>query len=199
MGTFTDSRDGTVYKTVKIGNQVWMAENLAYEIEGSKCYGEGDKVDVGNKFKDLSDAEIQANCKKYGRLYDWETAIKACPPGWHLPSKEEWQKLVDFANTNKNANNRANRCLKSKGGWEIGGTDDFGFTALSGGYKTDNEFCKIGEYGRWWSSSECDSLWDSTKNESACAYYCSIKNNGENPYWNQEYKRFLFSVRCIKD
>jgi len=178
MGTFTDLRDGKMYRTVEINGQVWMAQNFDYEEEDSICY------DNNN-----------ANGKKYGRLYTWEMAINVCPEGWHLPSREEWQKLVDFVNTNKNANNAANRCLKSKEGWNIRGTDDFRFTALPGGYRTDSEFCKIGEYGRWWSSSE----YDCTENGFACAYYCSIRNNGENLYWNHEYKRFLFSIRCVQD
>jgi hypothetical protein len=77
-GIFTDPRDGRTYKTVKIGRQTWLAENLNYEAEGSKCY-ENDPD----------------NCAKYSRLYNWETAMKACPKGWHLPTNKEWQTLIN--------------------------------------------------------------------------------------------------------
>ncbi len=74
-----DSRDGKTYKIAKIGNQVWMAENLNYETNGSYC------------LKD--DPE---KCAKYGRLYIWESALNACPVGWHLPTKGEYETLLGY-------------------------------------------------------------------------------------------------------
>jgi uncharacterized protein (TIGR02145 family) len=113
-GTFTDSRDGQTYKTVKIGNQTWMAQNMNYRTEKRSCCYENNPD----------------NCKKYGKLYDWNTANVACPKGWHLPSKGEWTKWITMVGSL-----RAGKTLKSKSGWnESGnGTDDYGFSALPGG------------------------------------------------------------------
>jgi len=83
-GSFTDPRDKKTYKTVKIGKQTWMAENLNYNAKGSKCYD--NKPD---------------NCEKYGRLYDWNEAVKACPKNWHLPTQAEWTELMNFLVSNK--------------------------------------------------------------------------------------------------
>ncbi len=109
FGTFTDSRDGQTYKTVKIGTQTWMAQNLNYQTKrGSWCY------------ENSADS-----CKKYGRLYDWKTAKKACPAGYHLPSNEDWTTLIDYMGGQVTAGKK----LKAKRGWNDNGngTDDYGF------------------------------------------------------------------------
>ena len=78
FGKMVDSRDGQEYKTVKIGNQIWMAENLNYETAHSYCYD-----------------NRMSNCIKYGRLYEWENALTACPVGFHLPTLQEWKALFE--------------------------------------------------------------------------------------------------------
>jgi len=107
-GSFTDPRDKKTYKTVKIGEQVWMAQNLNYHgADGflGLCYGD----EPAKKIKKTD------NCNKYGRLYDWNEAMKACPNGWNLPSDEEWQTLVDFVGGYEVAGKK----LKSKSGWPV--------------------------------------------------------------------------------
>jgi len=138
-GSFVDSRDGKKYKTVKVGDETWMAENLNYDAKGSKCYG-----------------NEESNCQKYGRLYDWKTAKSACPGGWRLPTIQKWQTLVDFVGGDKVAGSR----LKASSGWkdwgEGNGIDAIGFSALPGGV-VRGEFMNGGTYGYWWSSTSEDS------------------------------------------
>jgi uncharacterized protein (TIGR02145 family) len=119
INSLRDSRDGQTYKYVKIGNQVWMAENLNYKIDGSYCY-----------------ESFTQNCEKYGRLYSKLSALHACPEGWHLPSGKEFRTLL----VNVGGEDVAGRMLKSPTGWydyngESGnGIDAFGFNALPAGY-----------------------------------------------------------------
>jgi len=172
--TFTDPRDGKVYRTVKIGGQVWMAENLVYDVLGSKCYENN-----------------SANCVKYGRLYDWNTAMKICPPGWHLPSKEEWDVLVDFSG----GEDIFGKKLKAKSGWNENGngTDDFGFSALPSGLsKSDGSFINVGYYGCWWSSSE-------DKDNACKANYRWLCYEDGVSNWCNEDKSLLLSVRCYQN
>jgi len=163
--TFTDPRDGYVYKTVKIGNQVWMAENLAYNAEGSKCYE-----------------------KKYGRLYDWETAMKVSPPNWHLPSVEEWQVLVNFAG----GQNVAGKKLKAKSSRDKdgNGTDDFGFAALLGGYRfSGGDFYSLGDQSIWWTASE--------KNADTACGWGILSNKLTCRYFNDKF--VMYNVRCLQN
>jgi uncharacterized protein (TIGR02145 family) len=169
-GSFIDSRDGKKYKTIEIGTQTWMAENLNYNTKGSKC--------CSNK---------SANCNKYGRLYNWETAMKVCPKGWHLPNNEEWYVLKVFIG------DEAGTKLKTISGWNIDddyipGTDDYGFSALPGGEGySDGSFNDGGYHGSWWSATESNKV----------AYHhdiiCCKKNIGYG-FCNKD---LLKSVRCV--
>ncbi len=178
---FTDPRDGKKYRTVKIGDQVWMAENLNFKSPESKCYDDD-----------------PANGKKYGRLYTWDEAMKVCPQGWHLPSYEEWDTLIDFAGGWEVAGKK----LKAKSGWEAdedeengNGTDRYGFSALPGGSNCDpseDVFLGVGEEGYWWSASEVE---DNADN----AHYRYMLYNHEGAGLENDDKSSLFSVRCVKD
>jgi uncharacterized protein (TIGR02145 family) len=125
-GSVTDG-SGQIYKTVVIGTQTWMAKNLNYNVTGSLCYGKGCIYDFSNNGSGctitLSDAEIQANCEKYGRLYNYSAAMSlpskcnrsstndadctietphqgVCPSGWHIPSDAEWTTLINYVVSN---------------------------------------------------------------------------------------------------
>jgi uncharacterized protein (TIGR02145 family) len=195
-GTFKDSRDGKTYKTVKVGSQTWFAENLNFAANGSKCYGEGgvvadefDEEGAPINTRKLSNAEVQANCTKYGRLYDWETAKKACPAGFHLPSDDEWKALVNYAGGEE----KAGKKLKSKAGWNDAGngTDDYGWSALPGGDgDPDGGFGSAGNYGNWWNATEY---------EANGAWIRIMDYYGELVDRNYGNKAFLFSVRCVQN
>jgi uncharacterized protein (TIGR02145 family) len=142
-GTFTDSRDGHVYKTVKIGNQTWMAENLAYLPKVCKH-----KEDCGYWVYDYEGKKIQeaieTRCyKTYGVLYSTLDTKNICPAGWHLPSKDEWFTLLN----NLGGIDAAGIKLKSASGWSnstIGSTNESGFNALPGGMRY---YYNNGNYG----------------------------------------------------
>ncbi|MDR0517226.1 MAG: fibrobacter succinogenes major paralogous domain-containing protein [Fibromonadaceae bacterium] len=182
-GTIT-MHGSQAYKTVKIGSQTWMAENLSYNAEGSKCY-----------------ENEHANCEKYGRLYNWETAKKVCPSGWHLPSNEEWDKLYRFVDGTSGTESpykseTAGKYLKSREGWKdnegkSGNGLDVGFSALPGGYgSSGSDFYNVGSYGNWWSYSEGNSY---------DAYYRDIYYSNEYASWYNYGKDYLRSVRCLQD
>ena len=206
--SIVDSRDGQTYKTVKIGNQVWMAENLNYAdsvktpslIGKSWCY-----------------ANKAENCAVTGRLYTWTAAIDSvklatdadnpqdcgsgkectlpdtvqgiCPPGWHLPEKKEWETLL----TKVGGEATALKVLKSQTGWfrQGNGSDDVGFSALPAGDRIDNgNFFDIGKLAGFWSASETDYNYAKALDLGYCSNYAALGY----------YKKSLgFSVRCLKD
>ena len=111
-GTFTDARDGQVYKYTTIGNRVWMAENLKYD-DGSVC--------------------AEKTCSSKGRIYGMQNALLACPDGWHLPSRDEWKKLFNDVGGSDSAGYRLKATegwTPLNPGWASNGTDDCGFTLL---------------------------------------------------------------------
>jgi len=163
---FTDPRDSKKYRIVKIGNQTWLADNLNWDGAG---------VTYENK---------KTHGQKYGRLYKWEEALKVAPPGWHLPTNEEWQQLIDFAGGAENAAT----ALKSE---EWDGDDRLGFSAfLVGCRNIDGGFFDVGKNGYWWSATEKDIEF---------AYGYRMGNNNAEVYRTIRYKNYSFSVRLIQD
>src|SRR5574344_921488 len=101
-GTFTDARDGNQYNWVKIGDQIWMAENLAY-LPSVNMVADGSEDAAGSYYyvygydgTNVADAKATANYTTYGVLYNWTAALTACPTGWHLPTDAEWTTLITF-------------------------------------------------------------------------------------------------------
>jgi uncharacterized protein (TIGR02145 family) len=169
-GTFTDPRDGKVYRIKMMpGGKIWMVENLAYNAKDSKCYDDDEN-----------------NCQKFGRLYDWGTAMNVAPQGWHLPTKTEWDVLMMAVGCSLTAGT----ILKSKSSWN--GTDNFDFSALPGGYcNSKGEYNHINSYGYWWSAND-----NNTTTSSAHYYYM---DSSETIYSRSGTKSNWYSVRCVKD
>lgn len=179
-GTLTDERDGQTYKTVKIGTQTWMAENLNYaylqptaELDSSSfCY-----------------RDSASYCEKYGRLYSWDVAINICPDGWHLPDTTEWNTL--FAAVG--GSSTAGKMLKSTSGWKNSGngTDAYSFAVLPAGY---------GDNGKTYDFEGSDAdFWSSTEDDSGSAYDVLMNYYDDVAYLFNLRKRQAFSVRCVKD
>ncbi len=210
-GEFKDSRDGKVYKWVKIGTQVWMAQNLAYTGSGIR------HITDNNDWQNNSDCDGWCYYKNdenygntYGVLYQWEAAKTACPSGWHLPSDDEWKQLEDYLIENGYSydgvigHSHIGKSLAADNGWFASnqegavGNSDFpeirnktGFSALPGGDRHDfGEFWYLGYDGYWWSSS-------ARKSYDA---YCRIMDydSGELSR-SSDYRLKGFSVRCVKD
>jgi uncharacterized protein (TIGR02145 family) len=196
----TDARNNKTYRTVMIGSQRWMAQNLNIDpteiedwkgVANSWCY-----------------EDKPAYCDNYGRLYDWATTMERaetynevlavpsasrnyqgiCPSGWHVPNDNEWNALATAVGGQGTAGTK----LKVTSGWtqDANGTDEYGFSALPGGYRSGSEFSFAGAYGFWWSSSEVNGgeahRWVMPNDYEYLAREEGIKSDGR-------------SVRCIQD
>ncbi len=142
-GTFIDSRDQQVYDWVKIGTQTWMTENLAYKLD-SGCW-----VFDNN----------ESNAKVYGYLYTWEFAQTIAPKGWHLPSQDEWQTLVDYLGGADEAYDKLLESGVTHWFSPNSGNNESKFTALPSGYfdQRDNSFNYLGHLTMFHSSTESSS------------------------------------------
>ena len=209
---FTDPRDGNVYKIITIGDQVWMAENLAY-LPSVNMVADGSVDAAGSYYyvygydgTNVADAKATDNYATYGVLYNWTAAMDGeassttnpsgiqgvCPAGWHLPSDAEWTELTDYLGGTSVAGGK----LKETGTthWaspNTGATNETGFTALPGGYRYfSGSFLDFGYSGYWWSATEYDAsdAWDRAM----------LYNYGDvGSYYDN--KEVGFSVRCVRD
>jgi len=188
-GTFSDPRDGQTYKWVKIGNQIWMAENMRFKTEsGSWCWENDEK-----------------NCETKGRLYSWEAAKRATPQGWHLPSDEEWKELemalgltkdqADQEGFRRDADDLLAGKVKRIDAWPdwnerkpIVITNESGFSAIPTGHYANDEYSHEG-YAGWWTSTEDEDL--------AWLRVVGFFDNSIARWKNK--KVFAFAVRFVKN
>jgi uncharacterized protein (TIGR02145 family) len=197
LNGFVKDIDGNSYKTIKIGDQVWMAQNLrtsrlndgtpiplvtdntqwSTSTTAARCYYANDSV----KYKYL-----------YGAMYNYYAVStdKLCPAGWHVPANAEWEELADFLGGLSVAGGK----MKVTGTehWSspnTGATNESGFSALGGGDRPEN-FLQIGDYGVWWSA---------TNKDDSQAYYYDANYNITNLETSYLQKSIGFNVRCIKD
>ncbi len=181
--TFTDTRDDQTYRSIKIGSQVWMAENLRYHY--SPYYSPNEVI-----------------CCEYGRMYT-SGKNKYCPEDWHIPSADEWQVLIEYLGGKEVAGGK----LKESGNnhWKepnIGSTNSSGFTALPAGYANNEEGLKR--------RTKTAQFWSSTKNPSEeniygnSYYYISLSYNSakvstQYSFDDVDEQYEVRSTRCIKD
>ena len=176
-GTMKDSRDGQTYKTIRLANQIWMQENLNYVADSSIEYTGRNAIENS------------------GRLYNHSAAMNACPPGWRLPSSDEWKTLLSYRDSSKASTDRLS--LKSSDGWfgvmSTYSDDDFDFTAIPAGTCRDYSLidegilCSdAGSHTAFWTGTV-----DPVKEEYECAatdwigYGCDSKS--------------YISIRCVKE
>ena len=181
-GGINISYEGQIYNTLQVGDQCWLRENMNVATENSVYYNN----DPGNG-------------PTYGRLYNYEDAMTACPPGWHLPTYEEWCTLVMHADASASCTEAAEVGtdagfkLKSGGGWnnEHHGSDQFGFKARPGGFK--------GAAGNFSNLGKTAAFWSATETTDGQVFSWSMTDETTRVMNNKTPKADLLSVRCIRD
>ncbi|MDD2290124.1 MAG: FISUMP domain-containing protein [Bacteroidales bacterium] len=192
--TFTDSRDGNVYKTVTIGEQTWMAENLAYL---PSVVGPGTESNETAYYyvydydgTDITAANATEYYHTYGVLYNWPAAMTACPEGWHLPGVEEWDILINYLGGNEIAHGKMQEVGTAH--WttpDAKATNSSGFTGLPGGRYSFGYFSQLGREGNWWSSNEYGTT-------NAMRFYMHNIIRVDNIRFNRNYG---VNVRCLQN
>jgi uncharacterized protein (TIGR02145 family) len=197
-GSATDI-EGNVFKTVKIGNQVWMAENLKVTH-----FRNGDSIPQVTDDSQWYDLLSSAYCdydndsskvEVYGRLYNWYAVNdrrRLAPQGWHIPSNAEWQTLINYLGGDEVAGGK----IKETGTeyWtapNTGATNESGFTALPGGFRD--------AYGNFNSMGGSAWFWTATESSDNAAWYWMLSNSQANAVNDPYSKRSAYAVRCIKD
>ncbi len=222
---FTDSRDGQSYRIAVIGDQTWMAENLNYAAEGSKCYGQDGYVSEGGDVT-LPESEVQANCAKYGRLYDWSTAMGIdasfnssswggsdvnhqgiCPDGWHVPSNDDWNELflwVDEQNGVEGVSqmglyisSTAGKYLKATSGWTYNGSSGNGTDAY--GFSALPGGGGYPDPDAHFNRAGAEGVWWAASEFGSAAFNRYMQFYNDEANLNACNKSFLVYVRCVKD
>ena len=196
--SLTDIRDGNRYRTVAVGEEVWMAENLRFAALGSFCYEDKDN-----------------RCRNYGRLYPWHVAMRLpedfiestldrasleavaqdhqgiCPDGWHIPRQEEWLRLGKYAVGLRKGLGAA---LKSRDGWVQGGepvNNASGFNALPAGSRyIDGEYAELGSSAYFWAAEGGAGMG---------AVYWNLINSKDDFATAEDFEHSAFSLRCVKN
>ena len=178
-GEYLDVRDTQVYRTVQIGEQVWMAQNLNYKNDNQSFCFDSDTL----------------YCKEKGRLYTWENALKVCPEGWHLPDSSEYNALIDFVEKNNNG-------LPTKKSLTSGTFNIFGFSIILGsGYVVRGEYSNEGGgngNSYFWTASETDGL-DSSRPPETFARARGIRTSSNALVKLSWEKIHALAIRCIQN
>lgn len=215
QSSFIDNRDGRPYKTVKIGNQVWMAENLAYLPQVGPPDNSGGQDAVKKPFyyvygyhgDNVAEAKKNPNYLRYGVLYTWNAAKNACPPGWHLPSDEEWKELEKNLGMSKTdvdekmfrLSGNVGLKLKSKSIWKIPGSNEVEFAAIPGGFRFSGNPGVAEAKGDFANAGETAYFWTSSVFREGFAYRRSfVAGSNASVRFIQMFSH-AYSVRCIKD